>query len=36
MKSNCLTYKCSKNTITEVYSRKALPSRCAAMLNKVL
>ena len=36
MKSNCLTYKCSKNTIIEVYYKKALPPRCVTMLNKVL
>ena len=36
MKSNCLTYKCSKNTIIEVYYKKALPPRCVRMLNKVL
>ena len=36
MKSNCLTYKYSKNTIIEVYYKKALPPRCVTMLNKVL
>ena len=35
-KSNCLTYKCSKNTTREVYYKKALPPRCVTMLNEVL
>ena len=35
-KSNCLTYKCSKNTIIEVYCKKAPPPRCVTMLTKVL
>ena len=35
-KSNCLTYKWSKNIIIEVYYKKALPPRCATMLNEVL
>ena len=36
MKSNCLTYKYSKNTIIEIYYKKAQPPRCVTMLNKVL
>ena len=36
MKNNCLTHKYSKNTIIEVYYKKALPPRCVTMLNKVL
>ena len=35
-KSNCLTYKCSKNTIIEAYYKEALPPRCVTMFNKVL
>ena len=35
-KSNCLTYKYSKNTITEVYYKKVLLTRCVTMLNTVL
>ena len=35
-KSNCLTYKCSKNTIREVYYKKILSSRRVTMKNKVL
>ena len=38
-KSNCLTYKYSKNsknTKIEVYYKKALSPRCVTMLNKVL
>ena len=27
---------CDKNTIREVYYKKALPSKCATMMNKVL
>ena len=27
---------CSKNTINDVYYKKALPSRCVTMLNEVL
>ena len=28
--------KCNKNTIRELYYKKALPSKCATMMNKVL
>ena len=35
-KTNCLTYKCGKNTIREIYYKKALLSRCPTMMNKVL
>ena len=35
MKNNCLTYKYNKNTIIEVYYKKALLPRCETML-KVL
>ena len=35
-KSNCLTYKYSKNTIIEVDYKKALLPRCDTMLNEVL
>ena len=35
-KSNCLTYKYSKNTIIEVYYKKALPPGCVTILSKVL
>ena len=29
-------YKCDKNTIREVYYKKALPSKCVTMMSKVL